>query len=215
MHRTNVLVIGDSHVPDRAAGVPSEVRAELDRLADGDPFDLVMCTGDIVTSPEVVEYFRGFSPDPESFHVVQGNMDYFAGVTNPTVREVAVNVGSSGEARVGLFHGHQIHPRGDREKIIKFAKKLGANVIVSGHSHADDVYLDAKEGILLLNPGSCTGAWSFVASGVPSFMRVVFSSEPASVVVELFKFPPARGDPVVETWNFGLENGRVNKVNNG
>ena len=73
------------------------------------------------------------------------------------------------EIRIGLTHGTQIKPRGDRTAAEHFAIQKGVQILIIGHSHKADVFL-APSGTLILNPGSCAGAWSFIASGIPSFI---------------------------------------------
>lgn len=161
-------MIGDAHVPDRARELPPAIVSELRQATRTRQFDVTLCTGDFGSDATFAEYLRAWTrpPPADRLFMVQGNMDAFAGITLPPYVEVPV----AANLVVGLFHGHKIHPRGDRAKIVRFARAQGVQVIIGGHSHADDVYLDAGTGILYLNPGSCTGAWSFVASGVPSYM---------------------------------------------
>ncbi len=173
------LVIGDAHIPDRANGLPAKFERRINELA---PFDYVLCTGDLGTSPETQRQLEGWCGNPENFHIVQGNMDYFAGITHPTLQEIAI----SDSIQIGLTHGHQIHPRGDRTQLAGLAKKLGVQILISGHSHAEEIFLDKKENVLLLNPGSCTGAWSFVASGIPSFILLeIILGDHTTINVEL------------------------------
>ena len=40
-----------------------------------------------------------------------------------------------GEFKVGVVHGHQVVPWGDDNSLVKFAGKLGVDILVSGHTH--------------------------------------------------------------------------------
>jgi len=77
--------------------------------------------------------------------------------------------------RIGLIHGHQVRPRGDINKLLKLAKNLDVNILISGHTHAQSII--RKNNILLINPGSATGAWSFVADGIPSYIIMEIDKE--------------------------------------
>ena len=133
------LAIGDTHIPRRASGIPEIL---LRRIED-ENFDLILCTGDL-TDRRVLDYFERLS----EVKVVRGNMDHLP-LPSHHVLEV-------GEVKIGLIHGDQVYPRGNREQLRDIARKLGVNVLVSGHTHIPDVHFDQ---LLLLNPGSATGVW--------------------------------------------------------
>ncbi|MHA1252951.1 MAG: YfcE family phosphodiesterase [Candidatus Helarchaeota archaeon] len=146
-----VLVIGDFHYPDRA-NYPSDIFEYL----KGEIFDIVLCTGDL-TDPKILEELKKFG----KVKIVQGNMDWRVKHTNKQILRIK-------DLRIGLIHGHQVRPRGDINKLFKLAKNLDVNILISGHTHAQSII--KKDNIILINPGSATGAWSFVADGIPSFV---------------------------------------------
>ena len=44
-----------------------------------------------------------------------------------------------GQFRVGLTHGHQIVPWGDPNALAMAQRQLGADILVSGHTHRNQV----------------------------------------------------------------------------
>lgn len=53
-----------------------------------------------------------------------------------------------GETRIVMTHGYTT----SKEDIIKSAKKMGADILVLGHTHVKELYCD--ENLIILNPGS-------------------------------------------------------------
>lgn len=161
-----LLIFGDSHIPERASKIPTE----FTRLFKTIDYDAVVCTGDL-TSEKVLEYIRNLS---DEYYVVRGNMDSLPLPRYQVVRE-----------RIGVIHGYQVYPRGDREQLLEIAQKMGVRVLISGHTHTPDVY---KSEITLLNPGSVTGVWGGSASrNLPSFMHVDVSGDASKVKGKLYK----------------------------
>jgi putative phosphoesterase len=159
------LIIGDSHIPRRAKGIPSPITDAIsDFIGRNGKFQMVFCTGDIVQSNEFIEFLNS-AIHTQPIMIVRGNMDFYEGSTNPN--ELKFHFEGFEELGIGLIHGHQISPRGDTSQLIEYAKKMRVNILISGHTHAD--FIIEKDNVLLLNPGSCVGAWSFIASGIPTF----------------------------------------------
>lgn len=74
-----------------------------------------------------------------------------------------------GGFKIGLIHGHQVVPWGDRESLAIWQRKLDCDVLISGHTHKFEAY--AYQGAFFLNPGSATGAYSVVSKeSVPTFV---------------------------------------------
>ena len=81
----------------------------------------------------------------------------------------AEKVVTVGDFKVAVTHGHTLVPAGDVEALGAERRRLGADVLVTGHTHRHSA--EEHEGGLLLNPGSATGAYSATAPGVrPSFL---------------------------------------------
>ncbi|CEL93172.1 unnamed protein product [Vitrella brassicaformis CCMP3155] len=149
-----VLLIGDFHIPQRASEMPSCFQ-EL--LYPTDKIRHVLCTGN-VGSKAVLEQLKALG----NLHIVKGDMD--TGFDFPETKVVHI-----GDFKVGLIHGHQVIPWGDREALSYWQRKLDCDVLVSGHTHKDSVA--EVQGKFFINPGSATGAFqSFCNEVVPSFM---------------------------------------------
>lgn len=156
-----ISIIGDFHIPERADGITKEFIPSLKNS------ELILCTGDLV-DPAVLEELKTYS----EVKAVKGNMDY-ADLPEELVFEVQ-------GIKFGLFHGRGIHPRGDREKLAQKALNMGVRVLVSGHSHK--LMVEKIGNIILLNPGSATGAESGEGTlPKPSFLTL----EPAQKALNI------------------------------
>ena len=165
-----ILVIGDSHIPRRASEVPPIIQGMLNQLSS-QLFDYTFFTGDLINAPNFVQFLKIHTKN--DVFIVIGNMDYYGGNSSaPPCQKLILPIGRDEKINIGLIHGHQISPRGDHSQLELLALENDFNILISGHTHKDEIYL-TDEGILLLNPGSVTGAWSFVASGKPSFMIII------------------------------------------
>ncbi|MGB9827067.1 YfcE family phosphodiesterase [Thermosphaera chiliense] len=178
---TRILILGDTHIPDRAERVPKP----LVRLVENGAWDSVLFTGDL-TSGEVKAWVEELG---ENVFIVKGNMDF---LPLPAYQKLSIR-----DYVIGLYHGHGIYPRGDSRKLAEIAKTIGASVLITGHTHVPFVKTDPSREILLLNPGSATGAWSGeLESGPPSLMIVeardgyfeirLFKLVGGSIIEELF-----------------------------
>lgn len=95
-------------------------------------------------------------------HVVRG--DFEESTTFPESKVIQI-----GQFRVGLIHGHQVVPWGDPNALAMAQRQLGADILISGHTHRNQV--NEFGGRWFINPGSITGAYSPVeADAVPSFI---------------------------------------------
>lgn len=128
-------LISDTHIPDRAKQLPQNV---LDAFSD---VDLILHAGDL-TSLEVIEELEEIAP----VMAVQGNMDRVGGIKLPKAKIVEAE-----GLKIGIVHG-EVYPRGDTQQLVYLAKELGADILVSGHSHQPKI--EQTDGVLLINPGS-------------------------------------------------------------
>lgn len=172
-----VLVIGDTHIPRRASSLPKEISEFIGSKL----FDLIICTGDL-TDRKVLEYFETLA---EKIVVVKGNMDH---LNLPEYVELSI-----GEIKIGIIHGHQVYPRGNRKKLADIGKEKGVDVLISGHTHSPDIYMGD---VLLLNPGSATGVWGGGGGSMrPSFMILTVESKRIDVkLYELDKVLSTRSE---------------------
>jgi putative phosphoesterase len=170
------LIIGDSHMPDRADCLPVEIQESINSLQKEGAFDGIFFTGDFTNQSLLVEQLKAWA-QAGFLKIVRGNMDEDEPESFPIFETYAL---PETEIKIGLTHGTQVKPRGDRIAAEKFALQNSIQILIIGHSHAADVFL-APSGTLILNPGSCVGAWSFVASGIPSFILLKITGAELSV----------------------------------
>ncbi len=180
------LVIGDAHIPRRAKSVPDKILSKLNELTDQKSFDYTFFTGDLITALDFIEFLN--SKTYNNVFIVIGNMDYYGSNRNaPVYQKLEVDFLGNEKLTIGLTHGHQIEPRGDHSQLEYLAtNEKSYNILISGHTHKEEIYLTNK-GILLLNPGSVTGAWSFISSGIPSFIIIHLYEETKNIDVILFQ----------------------------
>ncbi|TFG00829.1 MAG: YfcE family phosphodiesterase, partial [Promethearchaeota archaeon] len=143
-------------------------------------------TGDVIIAPEFIKFLEKITKTSKNLFIVIGNMDYYSGNRNsPVFQELRLLFPDGDNITVGLTHGAQIQPRGDHSQLEQLAIEKGDNILISGHTHKEEIFLTDK-GILLLNPGSVTGAWSFVASGIPSFVVLKIKEDTKEINLSLF-----------------------------
>jgi len=180
-----ILCIGDSHIPNRAKDLPEQIYNKLNELSKEELFDYTFFTGDIINYPELIDSLK--LKTKNSLFIVIGNMDYYYGNRDfPIYQELDVYFEDNSKSIIGLTHGAQIKPRGDQTQLEKLAIENKYQILVSGHTHKEEIVL-TKKGILLINPGSVTGAWSFVATGNPSFVELYINKITKEIEVNLFK----------------------------
>ena len=80
-----------------------------------------------------------------NLHYVSGNCDGFGEC------EKIVEVE---DVKIFLTHGHEYGVKGDLQRLYYRASELGANVVIFGHTHQP--LIQEINGILFLNPGSCS-----------------------------------------------------------
>jgi len=180
-----LLAIGDSHLPRRAKSVPDQIIKKLEQLVEIEKFDYTFFTGDVVNAPKFMNFLNLITK--KNLFVVIGNMDYYGGNRDaPVYRSLNISMGNNDNLIVGLTHGHQVSPRGDRSQLELIAIEKSFNILISGHTHKEEIFL--QKDILLLNPGSVTGAWSFIASGNPSFTTLSIIEKTGEINVFLYQY---------------------------
>jgi len=181
-----LLAIGDSHIPRRAKNIPVQICDMLERSISNGKFDYTLFTGDVVKAPSFMNYLKKITKT--EVLIVVGNMDYYGGNHNyPVYQHIEISLETKGNFTVGLTHGHQINPRGDHAQLETLATDNNYNILISGHTHKEDVVL-TNNGVLLINPGSVTGAWSFVASRNPSIIELIFDEGTGEIDVFLRQY---------------------------
>jgi len=181
-----ILAIGDSHIPRRAKSIPVQICDVLEKTVLNGKFDYTFFTGDVIKAPRFMNYLKKITK-VEVLAVV-GNMDYYGGNRNaPIYQHIEISLETKEKLTVGLTHGHQINPRGDHAQLRALAFDNKYNILISGHTHKEEVVL-TNNGVLLMNPGSVTGAWSFVASRNPSMIVLLLSEKTGEIDVFLHHY---------------------------
>jgi putative phosphoesterase len=128
------VVLADTHIPRRAKGLPEGVLPYLEEA------DLILHAGDLL-DPALLDELALYAP----VRAVRGNVDP-PEVDLPETLEFGF-----GGAKVAMLHDSRRREGRRRRLARRFPE---ARVIVFGHSHIP--FLEDKDGLLLLNPGSPT-----------------------------------------------------------
>lgn len=150
-----LLAMGDTHIPDRAEEIPREL---LEFIAREKP-DAILFTGD-ATEYSVLFLLEELAP----VHAVRGNMD---NVDAP--REKTLEFRGK---QLLLTHGKRFG-RGNYNAMVEYARSNGYDIVVCGHTHAQKTL--RRGGVLVVNPGSATGASGRIASGEKTFTTIVIN----------------------------------------
>ncbi|MFX1363396.1 MAG: YfcE family phosphodiesterase [Promethearchaeota archaeon] len=200
-----ILCIGDSHIPKRATDLPEQMYEKIDELTQNELYDEIFFTGDLINFPELLT-FLDLKTKGNLFRVI-GNMDYYYGYRDlPTFQKLDIELENRVKIRIGLIHGAQIKPRGDHDQLETLAIERKCNILVSGHTHKEEVFLSGK-GVLLINPGSITGAWSFIATGIPSCIELSIKNSIEEINVYLFQLNRKNREINTSKSNFIFKNG--------
>ena len=202
-----ILCIGDSHIPNRAKELPEKIYDKLDNITKEDLFDFTFFTGDVNKFPKLLDFLN--LKTKKKLYTVMGNMDYYYGNRNvPIHKNLEISFKDNEKIILGLNHGAQIRPRGDHSQLEALAIEKNYNILVSGHTHKEEIFLTEK-GILLINPGSVTGAWSFVASGIPSFIELNVNESTKEISVDLIQIDKRSREIVALKRRFFFKNNRI------
>jgi putative phosphoesterase len=181
-----ILAIGDSHIPQRAKKVPEQIVSRLNHITRFEKFDYVFFTGDVINAPNFMTFLKNVTK--REIFLVIGNMDYYGGYQDaPVYQDIRISLETNKDLIIGLTHGHQISPRGDHSQLETLALQRNYNILISGHTHKEEIVL-TKNHILLLNPGSVTGAWSFIASQNPSFIVIQINEKTSIINITLHQY---------------------------
>ena len=150
-----VLIVGDLHIPNRAAGIPEQFR----KMFVPGRINIVLITGN-VCNRETFEYFKTLTAD---VHCVRGEYDDWS-KDLPETHTLEIE-----DLKFGLIHGHQVIPWGDKDTLAMHQRKLDVDILVYGHTHAPKTF--EFDGKLFVNPGTITGAYSpFECDVAPTFV---------------------------------------------
>jgi vacuolar protein sorting-associated protein 29 len=202
-----ILAIGDSHIPQRAKNIPDQIHLKLNKIVETEKFDYLCFTGDVIRAPEFMKFLRNITK--EKLFLVMGNMDYYGGNNDaPVYQKINISLKNNNNLVIGLTHGHQISPRGDLSQLETIAIQYNYNILISGHTHKEEITL-TKNNILLLNPGSVTGAWSFVASRNPSFIVLQINETASTILITLHQYDVKASKFRASNYVYVFENDRI------
>jgi putative phosphoesterase len=204
-----ILCIGDSHIPNRAKELPRKIVDKLSELTRDLPFDYTFFTGDVVNFPPILDFLNSISQG--DVFIVMGNMDYYFGNKDaPLYQKLDIVFNNKEKLTVGLTHGAQIRPRGDLNQLETLAIERNYQILVSGHTHKEEIHL-TKEGILLINPGSVTGAWSFVASKIPTFIELEITESSEQINLRLYQIDKLSREITTANFYYIFQNNQISR----
>jgi len=180
-----VLVLGDLHIPHRAAAIPEKFQTLLKAAQH---VQHVICTGNLVSRDQYDE-LRSLAP---TVHVVKGDFDENSSFPDHKVVQI-------GNFKIGIIHGHQVVPWGDVNALAQVQRQLDCDILITGHTHVNEV--TEYEGKWFVNPGSITGSYGATTTEVtPSFMLLAIQG--SSVVIYVYELLP-NGEVDVSKSEFG------------
>ncbi len=154
----------------------------------------MILTGNI-GNKENLDFLRTVCPD---VYAVRGDLDDFLEIPASKVIE-DVNVLTFGSFRIGVIHGHQVIPKGDPQALSSVARRLNADVLISGCTHKFEAF--EYFGRFFVNPGSATGAPlpdEFASEITPSFVLM----DVQTTLIVMYVYHLIDGDVRVEKLEF-------------
>lgn len=176
-----VLVVGDTWVPQRSSGIPEVFR----KMFTPGRIHKILITGG-VGSKEMYDYLRTVAAE---VHCTASDVDQQWTDRLPETAVVTVE-----GLRIGLLHGHQVVPLGDKDSLAAVQREMDVDVLVSGATHHSKYFeFDSR---LFVNPGSLTGADTATESDVPpAFM--LLDVQDKSVVTFIYQYQPDNAEDEV------------------
>lgn len=126
-----VLIVSDTH---------SKHEYLLQAISRVKNADLMIHLGDVEGAQD---YIRSLVQYPVEF--VAGNNDFWS--TLPREKELQI-----GKYKVLLTHGHYLGVNFSRNDIKRYARSLGDDIVMFGHTHRP--VIDCDDDVIALNPGS-------------------------------------------------------------
>ena len=149
-----ILIVSDTHGKHR----------NLDRaLETAGKIDMFIHLGDVEGGEDYIDAVV----DCEK-HIVAGNNDFFSDLP----REEEFYIGSK---KAFITHGHNYYVSMTKEQIREEGKARQADIVMFGHTHQP--YLEEKDGITVINPGSLS--YPRQAGRQPSYMIMEMDAEGA------------------------------------
>lgn len=131
-----ILIVSDTHRRD------GNLQTVIEKTA---PFDMFIHLGDAEGSEDLIEEWCREQNEDCQVHMVLGNNDFFSSLDRE--KEIAI-----GDYRAFLTHGHFYSVSVGTERLVDEGKDRKVNIVMFGHTHKP--YLEEKDKIMVLNPGS-------------------------------------------------------------
>lgn len=128
-----ILVVSDSH------GRNENVQRAIEKAGK---FDIMIHLGDVGNEYREVERMAGVPT-----YIVAGNNDYARGLLERNIIEI-------GGHRIYATHGHRQNVHFGVELLYYLGLENDCDIVMYGHTHVP--YLDEKDDVTILNPGSLT-----------------------------------------------------------
>ena len=126
-----ILIVSDTH---------GDLKGFYD-VVNKETFDYLIHCGDIIDDVEIIK------KRCDKCYIVAGNNDYFSDLED----EILVDIDG---VKFFITHGHFYNVYFTRKSLLEKAKEKSANIVLYGHTHIP--FLEKKDDIILLNPGSLT-----------------------------------------------------------
>ena len=110
----------------------------VDFLFSNEKFDCFVFCGDGID--DFTNYF-----DDSRLEIVSGNCDWFSNFFDEKTLVLC-------NRKIFVTHGHKYFVKNSLEKLAKVAKKIGAEIVLYGHTHKQ--YIKYIDGVYLVNPGT-------------------------------------------------------------
>lgn len=131
-----ILIVSDTHRRD------GNLQTVIERTA---PFDMLIHLGDAEGSEDRIEAWCREQNESCQVHIILGNNDFFSKLD----REKEIKIG---DYKAFLTHGHFYSVSVGPERLLDEARDRKVQIAMFGHTHKP--YLDIREDITVLNPGS-------------------------------------------------------------
>lgn len=128
-----ILIVSDTH------GCLAKLEEALERE---EPIDRLIHLGDVEGDEDYIRALTDAEVD-----MVAGNNDYFSNLPGEKLLKI-------GKHQILITHGHFYRPGMGVEMLRREGLERGADIVMYGHTHRP--FLEKKNGLTVLNPGSLT-----------------------------------------------------------
>lgn len=167
--KLKIVVISDTHGDSQTAN--EVIEKEL-------PFDYLIHCGDAQMDPESFLEHR----EQYGLLAVKGNCDWFVDLPEYLFRKL-------GSCGVLIVHGHRQGVRDGHRILLENARRLGASVVLYGHTHVPVVTHYEEPDVLVVNPGSLTENRPAGRAGTYAVMTISPGQAAKAEIMEIYSRP--------------------------